>query len=486
MNTQPEKTSTSAITSDAAGAEPGDAVLESAQKGQLLSLSDEERGQRIALDINRKISDIEYEIKSVTARLADSHDQLDTAINALGKKQRNTASDLERVSLQQKLDKEQQLHINNEFGAQLQGYASQFNDEIKRADALLIEQEEQIQQLRKRQDELQQWCEELRQLDASQSEKIQVLDEQVNEKLQIVTTQYESLSDLHQEQKSELQALTEQHESLAQAVDRLGLKFQDAWEQYGLDQQALTDRVEDQSRQLSNVEEGLAEERDELRQQKVFMVAGLGALLLLLSATFIYLDMFTEPRISRIESTVTGFESARSQISEDNAALQQRMAELSRKVAQFEQSQTVSSSEFESLRALANDNQAALEKIAEQLAALESALEEPQIKAPKPTLDVKDAQWVSSQQPDYYTIQLVGSYQQGYLAVYINQHADQLQELPLSTNTSTYRGRDWFNLYYGRFADFDSALSALKALPPQLQQSSPWIRSFGAIQRAAK
>jgi len=93
------------------------------------------------------------------------------------------------------------------------------------------------------------------------------------------------------------------------------------------------------------------------------------------------------------------------------------------------------------------------------------------------------ATWLATQNPDHYVIQLAGSYRQRELANFIARYRKVLPVDQLSHFKTVYKGRDWFVLLHGSYAKFDRAMAALESLPEAVQQNSPYIRTFGGVQR---
>jgi chromosome segregation ATPase len=103
--------------------------------------------------------------------------------------------------------------------------------------------------------------------------------------------------------------------------------------------------------------------------------------------------------------------------------------------------------------------------------------------APVDLATLPSATWLAAQNPDHYVIQLAGSYRQRDLANFIARYGKVLPVDQLSHFQTVYRGRDWFVLLLGSYAKFDQAMAALESLPEAVQRNSPYIRTFGGVQR---
>jgi DamX protein len=94
--------------------------------------------------------------------------------------------------------------------------------------------------------------------------------------------------------------------------------------------------------------------------------------------------------------------------------------------------------------------------------------------------DVKQYEsWIWSQDPRYFTLQLMGARDSGSIIKFLNNHAS-LDGNAVYFHTR-HDGRDWYAVVYGVYADKQKAREAIKRLPPALQKASPWIRSFASI-----
>lgn len=92
---------------------------------------------------------------------------------------------------------------------------------------------------------------------------------------------------------------------------------------------------------------------------------------------------------------------------------------------------------------------------------------------------VKSAYWLSQQNPDDTTIQVLGTYSKDTVKRFIARH--RLQGT-LALFLTTYKDRPWYVLTYGLYAEREEATRALHDLPASLQRNSqPWVRSLRSI-----
>lgn len=88
--------------------------------------------------------------------------------------------------------------------------------------------------------------------------------------------------------------------------------------------------------------------------------------------------------------------------------------------------------------------------------------------------------WLSSQNPEYYTLQLFSTENEKFIKKHIAQNDLSDKADYFRTNGSTYA------LVYGAYPTKDAAEQAIKQLPRQLIAGKPWIRSFKSIHAILK
>jgi septal ring-binding cell division protein DamX len=102
-----------------------------------------------------------------------------------------------------------------------------------------------------------------------------------------------------------------------------------------------------------------------------------------------------------------------------------------------------------------------------------------QASAAKPADDgIKGRDWIVAQDPNHYTVQLIGSSNEAAVIRFIHKHGIEKEASYYST---THNGKPWFSVLYGNFPSLDAARQAAKRLPPSLRNASPWLRSFSEI-----
>ena len=86
--------------------------------------------------------------------------------------------------------------------------------------------------------------------------------------------------------------------------------------------------------------------------------------------------------------------------------------------------------------------------------------------------------WLWSQDPRHYTLQLLGTRQEGKLRKFITKHDLKGKAVYFSIQQN---GKDWFALVFGVYPNRDAALKARNLLSGELRKASPWARSFASI-----
>ena len=106
------------------------------------------------------------------------------------------------------------------------------------------------------------------------------------------------------------------------------------------------------------------------------------------------------------------------------------------------------------------------------------------IKPTQTTMAVKLAltpeEWVASQNPKYYTLQLASSTNQQLIDKYYRENE-------LQGHAGYYRskreGEEWYALVYGAYPSVQDAKDAIETLPQDLKKWSPWVRNIKSIHR---
>jgi len=98
-----------------------------------------------------------------------------------------------------------------------------------------------------------------------------------------------------------------------------------------------------------------------------------------------------------------------------------------------------------------------------------------------PVSVVQDPQdWVATQNPGYYTLQLASSTNKALIQKYYDEN-------DLIGVAGYYRsrrsGEDWYALVYGAYPTVPDAKAAIEKLPDALKKWSPWVRNIKSIHR---
>jgi len=93
--------------------------------------------------------------------------------------------------------------------------------------------------------------------------------------------------------------------------------------------------------------------------------------------------------------------------------------------------------------------------------------------------------WLLSQKPSSYTIQILGVRNEKYLVDFIKTKLI-AGTYAIAYYKTSYLGKDWYPLLYGVYATKKEAYSAMGQLPPKIQDASPWTRKMSFIQKAIR
>lgn len=95
-----------------------------------------------------------------------------------------------------------------------------------------------------------------------------------------------------------------------------------------------------------------------------------------------------------------------------------------------------------------------------------------------PANGLRNADWLLAQPAQDYTLQLIGSTQEGVIRDFAHRHAIEAQAAYFR---GLRKGQPWYSLVYGIYPSKEAALTARSELPPLLQKQSPWVRSLASI-----
>lgn len=92
--------------------------------------------------------------------------------------------------------------------------------------------------------------------------------------------------------------------------------------------------------------------------------------------------------------------------------------------------------------------------------------------------ELKNEAWLLKQPGEYFTIQLIGSFDMNRIQKFRDSYS--LSQLALFQGE--YQNRDWFVLVMGTYPTREQAQKALDALPNELkQETQPWIRGVATV-----
>ncbi len=94
--------------------------------------------------------------------------------------------------------------------------------------------------------------------------------------------------------------------------------------------------------------------------------------------------------------------------------------------------------------------------------------------------EYRSRSWVEAQSPGHYTIQVLGSYNRDTATKFIATAAR--RGTSLYYLETRYKGRPWYVVFYGLYANKAEARAGLDTAPVWLKQQKPWLRSFAGVQ----
>ena len=123
---------------------------------------------------------------------------------------------------------------------------------------------------------------------------------------------------------------------------------------------------------------------------------------------------------------------------------------------------------------------AARQGLAQAYARLNNNSIKPTQMAAKVKLSLSPEEWVATQDPKHYTLQLASSTNQQLIDKYYLENE-------LAGQAGYYRskreGEEWYALVYGSYPSVQAAKDAIETLPQDLKKWSPWVRNIKSIHR---
>ncbi len=95
-------------------------------------------------------------------------------------------------------------------------------------------------------------------------------------------------------------------------------------------------------------------------------------------------------------------------------------------------------------------------------------------------LPLRSGDWVRSQPPEDYSIQVLGSHNRDTATRFIAE--GERKGVDFYYIEAVRKSKPWFVVLYGHYESKDAARSALNAAPNWLRAQKPWLRSFAGIQ----
>jgi DamX protein len=93
----------------------------------------------------------------------------------------------------------------------------------------------------------------------------------------------------------------------------------------------------------------------------------------------------------------------------------------------------------------------------------------------EPVANFLGEDWVQAQKPNYYTLQILGSFTAQDLKDYARQHG---LSGDLAIMTGRHQGRPWYTLIYGAYRTHAAAQQARAVLPVEVVRAGSQVRRF--------
>ncbi|MDC0662433.1 SPOR domain-containing protein [Marinobacter sp. SS21] len=457
--------------------------------GVLVALSEDTAERRFAHDINAKIDEVEGQVQFLVEAFARSQQALKGVMGDVKSQTALVTSEIERVLGLMDQASAEQVERVAALDQRLKTTVAELTGRLAGVDDQLHAHQNDIGALKAGLDDSH----------ARLSDKIQDLAADTQRQLDQLVSQDERLGQELVALAEETARGLEQGKRERQALAATQQEHQSQQQTMAGHLERLQDQADGQGEALTGLEATVAEQhQDNRHQHRRFAWVG-AAVVVLFAAVLTYLELAPSAEFEQLQAGVSGIENQAGDIERQMAGIENQVGELESRVqvadttagvvVDLGDQMTALEAQIGSLSAelQAADASESLEAIANKVAALELSVYGPADAEPSatPVLTIENARWVAGRNPSHYSIQLLGAYREGSLVAFSNQHADALGQHPLSQTQSEYRGRSWYNLFYGDFARFDDAQAALKALPSHLQRNGPWIRTLSSIQQSS-
>ncbi|MCP3926776.1 MAG: hypothetical protein GY714_29805 [Desulfobacterales bacterium] len=96
--------------------------------------------------------------------------------------------------------------------------------------------------------------------------------------------------------------------------------------------------------------------------------------------------------------------------------------------------------------------------------------------------ELKRERWLLAQKPSYFTLQILGVRKKESLLRFVRKH--KLKNYAYFH--TSFKNKDWYPLLYGVYPTFKAATSAIKKLPKEFREYSPWVRQMSSVHRAIR
>lgn len=95
---------------------------------------------------------------------------------------------------------------------------------------------------------------------------------------------------------------------------------------------------------------------------------------------------------------------------------------------------------------------------------------------------IQNENWLLSQEPTCFTIQIMGVHNEKFLLNFIKTNK-LLKQNEIAYYQSTFNSKPWYHLLYGIYPTRKGAQLAINKLPENIRKAKPWIRNISKVQK---
>lgn len=464
----------------------------------LIDLSNEvDDNKALAFDINQKIDAIQLHIDNLSTGFKESKGELAKSVDELRARAERFASSIGEISQLIAQSDSSKLALIEELDSRTKEAITSISQELSGLESQADAQYTTLNYLQKNLDEA----------FLTVNERVSDLKGEIQLELDELKSKADEAATFRvraEEQFGQLNLEANKNASFQNEALKKFVELDQENEQQNKTQQVFSDYLDDLQTKSNITADDLYSLRSEHAEDKQlnhkrfrYTTLGIAGIALVAASAISYLHYNESSGAAQIDtkldkhrSAMTSLFASRDETTTSLAQLDEQVIGTNYQVAKIDQKLTELNQQIEqeknSIKAVSSSTNESLDELLGKVSALELSLYGPKDSGVSSTnkLKIENSDWIQSQNPDHYVIQLVGVYRERSISGFVNRYASELSGAPLSSNVSNYRGQNWFNLYYGSFATFSEAQAKLDLLPEEIQRNSPWIRTMSSVQQS--